>query len=255
MPAGTIGPTDGPSITDAPLPSSAVLPGGWSGTITFHLVRNVDTTETSTSGEGTFAVTTTEHFELQTDITDTFTVTGSDPEDLEFGVGSVDLTGQAANAGQTLERAVYVSDKHNALGCHYTEEIGSEIDGSWTLGGTASGEIDFQDDGTYRISVSGGEAGEDALDKLLWQTFTILEGAANDCPSPGRSEQTGFGQYGEWAYSYGPALEGTLNPAIPVPSWRVGLCGNRVPRGDGDRDLASGPRRTDHPAPRVGRGR
>jgi hypothetical protein len=149
-------------------------------------------------------------------VTDTFTVTGSDPEDLEFGIGSVDLTGQAANAGTTLERSVYVSDKHNALGCHYLDETGSEIDGSWTLGGEAQGEINFNDDGSYYIDISGGNAGEEEIPKLMWVTYTILEGAANDCPAPGRSEVTGFGQYGEWAYSYGPgSLEGTLNPGNP----------------------------------------
>jgi len=193
-----------------------VVPGGWSGTITFHLDRDIDTTESSTSGEGIYQSTTTVHFELQTDVTDTFTVTGSDPEDLQFGIGSVDLTGQAANTGTTLERSVYVSDKRNALGCHYLDETGSEIDGSWTLGGQAQGEIHFNDDGTYYISIFGGDPGEEEIPKLMWITYTILEGAANDCPTPGRSEVTGFGQYGEWAYSYSPGiLEGTLDPANP----------------------------------------
>jgi len=224
-----------PGVTQAPddgePTTPSAVPGGWSGTITFHMVRDISTTGSSTSGEGIYQSTTTETFELQSDVTDTFTVTGSDPEDLEFGIGSVDLTGQAANSGTTMERVVYVSDKHNALGCHYLDETGSEIDGSWTLGGEAQGEIDFNDDGTYSISVFGGDAGEEELTKLIWQTYTILEGAAIDCPPPGRSEVTGFGQYGEWAHSYfdddiesgldpqnpGSVLDGSLTLAIPLP--------------------------------------
>jgi hypothetical protein len=215
-PPPTSGPPGSTATNPPPVSTNAAVPGGWQGTITFHLVRNIDTTESSTNGEGIFRETTTEHFELQSDVTDTFTVTGSDPEDLEFGIGSVDLAGQAANAGTTLERVVYVSDKHNALGCHYLDETGSEIDGSWTLGGEAQGEIDFNDDGTYRISIGGGDPGEEELPKLMWITKTILEGAAIDCPPPGRSEVTGFGQYGEWAYSTGGGpIAGTLDTSSP----------------------------------------
>lgn len=216
VPGGPSGSVPTPSAPPAATPTTTVVAGGWSGTITFHLVRDIDTTESSTSGEGIYRSTTTEHFELQSDITDTFTVTGSDPEDVTYGIGSVDLAGQAANSGTTLERVVYVSDKHNALGCHYLDETGSEIDGSWTLGGGAAGEIDFNDDGTYRITISGGDSGEEELPKLMWITYTILEGAAVDCPPPGRSEVTGFGQYGEWAYSTGGGpMEGSLNPQNP----------------------------------------
>lgn len=209
-----------PGVTPAPdggEPTGApAVPGGWSGTITFHLVRDISTTETSTSGEGIYQSTITETFELQSDVTDTFTVTGSDPEDLEFGIGSVDLAGQASNSGTTMQRVKYVSDKHNALGCHYLDETGSEIDGSWTLGGEAGGEIDFYDDGTYRITMGGGDYGEDELPKLMWQSYTILEGAAIDCPPAGRSEVTGFGQYGEWAYSYFDTdIEGILDTGNP----------------------------------------
>lgn len=212
--AGLPGVTQGPDAIEPTNP--LVTRGGWAGTITFHLVRNIDTTESSTSGEGIYRSTTTNHFELQSDTTDTFTVTGADPEDLEFGIGSVDLAGQAANSGTTMERSVFVSDKYNALGCHYLDETGSQIDGSWTLGGEAGGEINFNDDGSYYITIGGGDPGEEELPSLMWQTYTILEGAETDCPPAGRSEVTGFGQYGEWAYSYfEPNIEGTLDTGNP----------------------------------------
>lgn len=50
----------------------------------------------------------------------------------------------------------------------------------------------------------------------MWITYTILEGAANDCPAPGRSEVTGFGQYGDWAHIYlDEEIEGSVDPASP----------------------------------------
>jgi hypothetical protein len=177
-------------------------------------VRDIDTTNTSTTGTGIFTSTTTEHFVLQSDFTDTFTVTGAD--DLDYGIVTVDLTGQIANSGSTFEQTIFVTDLRNALGCHYLEETGSEIDGSWTLGGGAEGEIRFDEDGTYSITVRGGDSGEDAIPALLWEEFTILEGAAIDCPAPGRSETTGFGSYGDYAHIYGGGpMEGTLDPLNP----------------------------------------
>lgn len=207
-------------VTDAPPPSTGgAVPGGWQGTITVRLVRNVNITENHESGDpgSVYHTTSTTNDVVVEDITDTFTVTGSDGDDVEYGVVEVDLTGQAANEGDTLQRHVSVTDKHNSLGCHFTEEIGSEIDGSWTLGGEASGTIRFTDDGTYSITIGGGDSGEEPLDKRLWQINTILEGAAIDCPPAGTvADVTDFGQYGAWAYpSLEDEIEGTLNPTNP----------------------------------------
>lgn len=219
-PAGTNGPTPSSgSATNPPPPSTgSAVPGAWQGTMTFHMVKSSDETKTTESGDpgSTYHSTITTHDVVQEDITDKFTVNGTDGDDNEFGVVEVDLTGQVANAGKTLQRHVSVEDKHNALGCHFTEEIGSEIDGSWTLAGKAAGTIRFSDDGSYHVTMGGGESGEDPLDQLFWQTNTILEGATKDCPQAGRSEVTGFGQYGDWAHIYlDDPIEGSLDVANP----------------------------------------
>ena len=196
--------------------AQTAVPGSWTGTITVHVVTHGDSTETSTSGEGIYESTTTSTVDRDSDITDTFTFTGNDPEELEYGLESVDLVGQVANSGTAFERILTVSDKRNALGCHYLDETGSEIDGSWALGpDDAVGGVDFSDDGTYTIRFSGGAPSEEEIPKLMWITYTILEGAARDCPAAGRSEVTGFGQYGEWASSYAREVEGSLDVQNP----------------------------------------
>lgn len=125
------------------------------------MVTNIDETATTESGDpgSPYHTTTTTTDLVVEEVTDTFTVSGSDGADVEYGVGRVDLTGQVANTGDTLQRYVSVTDKANALGCHFLDEIGSEIDGAWTLSGDAHGDISFSDDGTYRITIRGGDAG------------------------------------------------------------------------------------------------
>ncbi len=233
VPVGSIGSAAGPSSepTDdsAGGPSgasgSAAVPRGWQGTITFHAVLNTATDDTSTSGQGVFQDTTVSHSLTKADVTDAFTVSGVDPADMTFGIDSVKLSGPVANHGTTLERSVFDSDKHNALGCHYTEEVGSEVSGSWTGNSTGPGEIRFLDDGSYTIRIGVGgdlQTGEmppsPQLPKRLWDTTTIVEGAAIDCPPPGPVENTTDGPVVEWASSIlgsSGSITGKLDPANP----------------------------------------
>ncbi len=201
------------------------VPGGWQGTITIRAVMDDSSDETSTSGEGVYASTTRDQSETQLDTSDTFTLTGHDPDDTDFGVSEIDLTGHADNNGTTLERTTITSDSHNALGCHYTDEVGTEINAPWSQSGVANVTIRFNDDGTYYIasmSAGGdpvtGEYESVSLPKRLWETYTILEGAARDCPPAGTTEQhdTG-GPIISWASGQADdnELKGSVNPSNP----------------------------------------
>ncbi len=212
-------------LTDSAAPSSSATPSVWHGTITFHAVIDQSKDDSSTSGQGTFQETTVSHAVTKTDVTDTFTVGGHDPDDITFGIGSVTLSGTVANQGTTLERAVFDTDKHNALGCHFTDEVGTETSGSWSGAATAPGEIRFADDGTYTITIAaGGDAvtGEapasPLLPKRLWETTTIIAGAARDCPGPGTEQNATDGPIVQWASSMlggSDSIQGTLDLSNP----------------------------------------
>lgn len=234
--SGTPGPA-GPGATASQLPgqpttpaavSTGFVPGGWSGTITVNAVISSDTTETSNSGEpgGVYYTTTTTHAVTQAEATDEITVTGNDDsEDVIYGIGSVELTGPASNSGMSHELYVSITDKHNALGCHYTDEVGSDVTGSWSLNGHGRGEIRFSDDGSYTITISASQAdpvtGEyetTTLPEKLWETYTIIEGAARDCPPTGRSEVVDAnGGLLEWANTLARDvnIKGSIDPANP----------------------------------------
>lgn len=222
--AGPSGPAGGPTPSPSPASTGGAVPGGWQGTISFHAVVDILTDETTESGDpgSLFHQTTTEHYELRADVTDDFTVSGADGDDVTYGVVEVDLAGQVSNGGTHFERVVYTSDKHNALGCHYLDETGSEISGSWTHGANGHGKIRFSDDGTYTITVgvSGdpatGEMPDSAdLPQRLWKGYTILEGAPIDCPPPGYEQKTTGRASFEWASSVRGGTEGSLDPANP----------------------------------------
>jgi hypothetical protein len=205
--------------------TAGAVPGAWQGTITFHAVLDTVKDDTSTSGQGTYQETTTTHDVTQADVTDAFTVTGHDPDDLTYGIDSVDLTGSVANSGTTLERYVFDTDKYNALGCHWTDETGTEVKGSWTHDATGQGSISFSNDGSYHINIgAGGDpvTGETPqspqLPKRLWETNTIIAGGANDCPGPGIDETATEGPVVEWASSILGAydfIDGKTDPAAP----------------------------------------
>ncbi len=187
-----------------------------------------DTTETSNSGEpgGVYFTTTTLHDVYQGNSGDEFTVTGTDDaESAVYGIGSVVLKGPASSQGTSHEQHSAITDKHNSLGCHYTQEIASETAGPWSMNGTGSGSISFQDDGSYTITMSFSPADPEGdgyespkLPRRQWQTFTILEGAANDCPAPGTGDVNDtYGPVLEFASSFHGSTDigGSIDPANP----------------------------------------
>lgn len=170
---------------ETPGDSTATTAGAWHGTVSFRAVANI-----VKDGPSPDDPKMTIHEETRADVTDVFTVGGPDPDDIaDFGTSLVDFTGSVANHGTTVERYVYTSDKVNALGCHYTYEVGTDVTGSWSQDAAAAGKIRFVEDGSYTIDmVAGGDpvTGESVptpqLPKKLWETVTILSGAARDCP-------------------------------------------------------------------------
>lgn len=232
-PGGPSGPVPPQGATPAPTPATVVVAGGWSGTITFHGVIDdvADTTSESGDPGSLYHETTTTHDETRVDVTDAFTVSGDDPEDITYGIDSFDLAGSVANNGTTLERYVSMSDKCNALGCHFTDEVGSEVR-PWTHAANATGGIRFSEDGSYTITMyTSGDPQTDEtpetpqLPKRLWEAYTILEGAAADCPGPGSEVTTTEGPVVEWASSFigevdvnsglYSSIEGQLDAANP----------------------------------------
>ena len=83
--------------------------------------------------------------QIQTDVTDTYNITAVDDDDLSYGMRSVDLGGDADNAGSTLQRSVTNWDKQNS-GCTWDEENGEET----------TRFVDQQRDGDGQLVVPGG---------------------------------------------------------------------------------------------------
>ena len=218
-------PTDDSGGNPAPGSTSALTPGNWQGTVTYHAVLNTVKDDTSTGGTGVYQSTITTHSVTQADVTDVFTVTGSDPADISLGIIEVKLPGLVANHGTTLERYVSDEDKFNSLGCHWTDEVGSELSGPWSINSHGSGSIHFQDDGWYTITM--GESGDPGtgeepptpqLPKRLWEHDTVIAGGANDCPTPLPDQQTTDGPVVEWASSIVGAydqIQGKMDPGSP----------------------------------------
>jgi len=216
-------PTDPPVYVQPTASTATTVAGGWQGTVAFHAVLDTVKDDTSTSGQGAFQEATTTHDVTQADVTDTFTVSGHDPDDLSLGVSSVDLGGSVSNGGTSLERYVFDTDKTNSLGCRYTNETGTEVKGSWSHGSTGAGSISFNHDGSYLIRirvgsdpVTGATPPSPQLPKRLWETNTIIQGAARDCPGAGGDVADTAGPIVEWASSILGAydtIDGTLNPA------------------------------------------
>jgi hypothetical protein len=100
-------PASGPKQTAAALPPPAVetnapapAAGTWTGTLTIHGVIDINKTENGSDGDpgSTYYDAYTKNDVTQTDVTDTFNISASDPEDLTFGIDQVDLGGSSANA-------------------------------------------------------------------------------------------------------------------------------------------------------------
>ena len=209
-------PSAGSGSTAAPpAGSGAPQPGAWTGTITVRGVIDRDETTEGSSGDPgsvyyeTYVVQDT----VQADVTDTFAINASDPEDLEYGIRSVDLDGTAANSGTTLERYVTVSQKQNSS-CTWTEEVGSETEGSFTGSGVAVGELRFSEDGTYSMEIYADPSGPDGsyetptVPQLLFQR---ISNRSADCVGDGYETETEDGPVIWWASSSlgGAAVDGT----------------------------------------------
>lgn len=221
--------TSSSTRTTAPAPpaTGGSIAGSWHGTLSFSGVVDSDTTETSTSGDpgSLYTSTTTLHDVYHANGTDQLTVTGVDDGETEvYGVGTVELSGTATTQGSSMETHSAISDLHNALGCHFTDEIASETSGSVASDGTVSGTINFSDDGSYyiRVNVSPADPEGDGyetpqLPRRQWRTYTILDGAARDCPPPGTSEvKDTSGPLLWWVSGFGSGeIEGSIDPANP----------------------------------------
>jgi len=211
--------------TQAPAPPA----GTWTGTITLHGVIAIDKTEDGSDGDpgSTYYDTYTKHDVTQTDVTDTYTITASDPEDLTYGIDSIDLGGSAANAGTTLERYTTTWKKQNS-GCTWTEEDGTETKGPWTGTGKAVGSVGFNEDGSYSIdihpdiSLPNGE--EPDGPQLPYRNFQTITDLSAGCQGTGYDQTTTQGPIVWWVSSFlGETdvnniysnIEGNLNPANP----------------------------------------
>ena len=169
-----------PTFAQPDVTEPAVLPGGsWTGTITLHGVINQDETKDISSGDpgSTYYETGTSHDTTQTDVTDTFNVTANDPEDVTYGIDSVDFAGAAANSGTTLERSVQNWNKQNS-GCTWKEELGTQTSGTWNGTGKADGSLRLNEDGSYHIELSAsvgdanGEYQTPELPHRMWLTVS-----------------------------------------------------------------------------------
>ena len=203
--------------------------GHWTGTITLRGVISVDKTEPGHSDldpSNTYYETWVKNDLTQTDVTDTFTITGVDHE-ATYGLVEADLGGSAANAGSTDERDVTTYDKSNS-GCTWTEEDGTETKGSWTGSGKAAGTLHFSNDGSYWIEIhpditlpTGYEPDGPQLPYRNWQTDTNLSAG---CEGQGYDTTTTQGPVIWWVSSWlgspdvngnQSEISGHLNAASP----------------------------------------
>lgn len=185
----------------------AVAGGTWTGTITIHGVIDEDKTEDGSSGDvgSAYYETYTKHDTTQTDVTDTYTITGTDPADVTFGISSVVLGGTAANAGQTLERYITTWKKQNS-GCTWDAEDGTQTSGSWTGSGKAEGTLQLSEDGSYSIDIgpnitlpSGYEPDGPQLPYRNWEAITNLSAG---CQGNGYDQTTTQGPIVWWVSSF-----------------------------------------------------
>jgi len=175
---------DDSEVTEPP----SVAGGSWTGTITLHAVINKDESKDVTSGDvgSTYYETGTTHDTTQTDVTDTFSVTGQDPDDVSYGMDGFDFGGAATNAGTTLERYIQNWNKQNS-GCTWKEELGDQTSGSWSGTGKTAGSLRLSEDGSYHMELSAsvgdanGEYQTPQLPHRLWlKNSDISAGCTGD---------------------------------------------------------------------------
>ena len=204
-PGGSNAPSARPTTAAPPQTGGAPQAGAWTGTITAHAVIDRDETTEGSSGDpgSVYYETWVAHDTVQAEATDTFAITAADPEDLEYGIHSVDLGGNAANSGTTLERYSTVSQKQNSS-CTWTEEVGSETEGAFTGSGLAVGELRFSEDGTYSIEIYADPSGPDGsyeTPKVPQQLFQRISNRSADCVGDGYETETEDGPLIWWASS------------------------------------------------------
>ncbi len=196
-------------------PTSGATGGKWTGTVTVRGVIDRDETTEGSSGDpgSVYYETYVVHDSVQTDVTDTFAINAVDPEDIEYGIHEVELAGTASNAGTTLERYITVSQKQNS-NCTWTEEVGSETEGSFTGSGVVVGDLRFSEDGTYTISIYGDPAGPDGsyeTPKVPQRLFQKISNRSADCVGVGYETETEEGPI-RWGAS--SSLEGETGDGL-----------------------------------------
>jgi hypothetical protein len=218
-----------PFVAPTDTPYNGPARGAWSGTITVRGVIDVNKSENGSSGDtgSVYYETYTKNDVTQTDVTDTFTISANDPDDLTYGIHQVDLGGSAANAGTTLERYLTTWQKGNS-GCTWTEEDGTETKGSWSENGDAVGSMRFSEDGSYSIDIhantalSNGEQPDGP--KLPYRNWQAVTNLTAGCTGNGYDTTTTQGPGIEWASSFlGTAdkngvysrIDGQLNASNP----------------------------------------
>jgi hypothetical protein len=225
--AGPVGTATPAAPTDTP--GNAPLPGGWQGTITLHAVIDVNTTKDGHNGDpGSVYYETYTTTELtQTDVTDTYTISAHDPDDLTYGIHEVDLAGSAANAGTTDERYVTTTQKSNS-GCTWTDEVGTETSGSWNGSGKAEGTLQFNEDGSYSIDIRPGLSGPNGESadspQLPYRNWEAISNLSAGCNGTGYDNTTTQGPIVWWVssllgdpdinYIYS-RIDGQMNTASP----------------------------------------
>lgn len=145
-------PTDGGFVPED-TPRNGPPAGTWSGTISVRAELAVDEQLSGDNGQDPNSVyfhTYTGEHSWHIDVTDTYTVTGEDPESLEYGITGVTLEGEVANVGSetALDRRLW--NKKNS-GCTWNEDSGSESSTTWSSSGDSASSIEFDEVGTYRL--------------------------------------------------------------------------------------------------------
>jgi hypothetical protein len=214
VPGGSAVPSARPTTPAGPTAAPPAAGGTWTGTIAVTAAVDRDETTEGSSGDpgSAYYSTYVVHDTVQADATDVFAITASDPEDLEYGIHSVELGGTATNSGTTLERYVTVSQKQNSS-CTWTEEVGTETEGAFTGSGVAVGDLRFSEDGTYTIEIYADPSGPDGsyeTPQVPQRLFERISNRSADCVGDGHETETTQGPLIWWASSSlgGAAVDG-----------------------------------------------
>ena len=139
--------------------------------------------------------------------------------------------------GSTVDRMVTTWQKRNSS-CHWTQEDGQEMTGSWSKSGTAGGYVQIMEDGSYNIVIGPEDTGPEAtLPERHWTTYSNVSANCEGDVDEDRTEQ--WGPNPEWASQAfnesdanceRPSIAGQLDPAQPGSvvegsmTWEIGTC-------------------------------